>query len=256
MLAINDVSAPTKMWIQLLTGIAPINNQQILGGTSGATCDVNVTILEKSISSPFCGVSTGSSIIGSFGFGIEASDLSALDKVFDLTGTQRQAPNYQIGTVAGMDVGDYVLAANNDGGAIDFDQLTLNTTLSGGAVTAIVVTASIPSDTPQTGTIRVQLDTGKYRKVSYTSWASSTFTIGSTDFTGANVATAPRNVFISYLDTATSGTSESFTAIYSSARTLFIRVRDGGGTPKKTFETTATFGSGGFSISTSKIDDN
>lgn len=54
---------------------------------------VNVSVIERSVSSPFVGVSTGSALIGAFGFGVEATDLGASDKVFDLTGTQRVAPN-------------------------------------------------------------------------------------------------------------------------------------------------------------------
>ena len=41
------------------------------------------------------------------------------------------------------------------------------------------------------------------------------------------------------------GAAESFTATYSTDRTMFVRVRDGGASPIKTFETTAVFGSGG-----------
>jgi len=36
--------------------------------------------------------------------------------------------------------------------------------------------------------------------------------------------------------------------VYSSDRTLFIRVRDGGGTPIVPFETTGTLGSAGGSV--------
>ncbi|MGL5936127.1 MAG: hypothetical protein ACRCZI_10970, partial [Cetobacterium sp.] len=102
MLAINSPTAPTKIWMQLLTGVAPTDNQTITGGTSAATCLVNVTVTERSVSTPFIGQSTGSSIIGAFGVGLEAADLSAIDKVFDLTNTQRQAPNNVTFTVNGI----------------------------------------------------------------------------------------------------------------------------------------------------------
>ena len=112
MLAVNDVNAATTMWIQLLTGVAPTDNQAITGGTSGATANVNVTVTERTISAPFCGVSTGSAIIGAYGFGIESTDLTQNDKVFDLTNTQYQAPNFVTFTISGIVSGeDRVLIA-------------------------------------------------------------------------------------------------------------------------------------------------
>lgn len=330
MLAINDVNAPTKMWIQILTGLPPTNNDTITGTTSGATCQMNVTITERTISQPFCGVSTGSAIIGAYGFGVEATDLSASDKVFDLNNTQYSPPNFQTGTVSGLNytgTGDYVicgprgyrfaydgeasgpftvgetltfatpagtavLADLNDNGTtgfmtigpiltgsvptdnstiagstatasvngvvsneIDKRQMTLNGALTGAAVTAVVVNGTIPADTPSSGTIRIKRANGIYTRHPYTSWATSTFTISSTDFSTNNAANGAQ-VFISYIDMVADSASESFTAVYTSARDMFIRVRNGAsGYAIKTFETTASFGSGGFSVSASRIAD-
>lgn len=112
MLAVNDINAATKMWIQLLTGVAPTDNQTITGGTSGATCLVNVTVTERTVSTPFIGVSTGSAIIGAYGVGIESTDLTQNDKVFDLTNTQYSPPNFVTFTVSGIVSGeDRVLVA-------------------------------------------------------------------------------------------------------------------------------------------------
>jgi len=255
MLAINSTSTPTKMWIQLLTGTAPSSGTTITGQTSSATATTTGTPTERTLSFPFCGISTGSSIIGAYGFGIEATDLSASDKVFDLTNTMRQAPNYVTFTVLGLVSGeDYVLVGPASGGALNYSQLTLQTSLSGASETAVVVTAAIPADTPASGTIRIQLNSGKYRKVSYTSWTGSTFTIPSTDFSG-DPATAPKNVFVSYIDKLADNTYVSFTTIYSSNRDLFIRVRDGGSTPIKTFETVGTLGSAGGSATAVRTSD-
>lgn len=256
MFAVNNTTATsaTKMWIQLLTGVAPTDNQTITGGTSGATNTVNVTVTERTISTPFCGVSTGSAIIGSYGFGIESTDLSQNDKVFDLTNTQYQAPNYVTFTVAGLVSGDRVLVTNDQTSNIDYDQFTLNGALTGAAVTAVVVNGSIPADTPATGTIRIQRADGQYTRHAYTAWATSTFTIGSTDFSSNNASNGA-NTFISYIDDAASGATITFTSVYSADRTLFIRVRDGGGTPIKTFETTGTLGSSGGSTTAIRTSD-
>jgi hypothetical protein len=255
MLAINSTTAPTKMWIQLLTGVAPTDNQVITGGTSGATCQMNVTITERSLSFPFVGQSTGSAIIGAYGVGIETADLSASDKLFDLTNTQRTPPNNVTFTVAGLVASeDRVLVGPESGGTLQANQFTLNGALTGGAVTAVVINGAIPSDTPSSGTIRVKRNSGIYSRIAYSSYTGSTFTITSTDFSSDN-ANNGNDVFISYIDKLATSTSENFTVVYSSNRALFVRVRDGGGTPIKTFESAATLGSAGGSVTAIRTSD-
>jgi hypothetical protein len=84
---------------------------------------------------------------------------------------------------------------------------------------------------------------------------TSAFTISSTDFSSNNAANGA-NVFITYIDVATSSTSESFTGVYAADRNLFIRVRNGtGGSPIKTFETTGTLGSSGGSTTAIRTSD-
>jgi hypothetical protein len=255
MLAINSPTAATKMWIQLLTGLAPTDNQVIAGGQSSATATMNVTITERTLSFPYIGASTGSALIGAYGIGVESANLTASDKLFDLTNAQKVPPNNVTFTVNGLFIGeDRVLVGPESGAALDVAQMTLNTTLSGAAVTSVVMTTTIPSDTPATGTIRIELDSGIYRRVAYTSFTSATFTIGSTDFSTDN-ATAPANVFISYIDKLATATSESFTVVYNTSRSLFVRVRDGQATPTKTFETQSTLGSGGGSATAIRTSD-
>jgi len=256
MLAVNDVNAATKMWIQLLTGIAPTDTQVITGDTSGAYCDVNVTVTERSLSQPFCGSSTGAAFIGAYGFCLQALDLSASDKVFDLTTTMRQAPNYVTFTVGGLAYPDedYVLVAPNDGGAIDLDQMILNGALTGAAVTSVVVTGSIPSDTPASGTIRILRVSGKYTRHPYSAWVGSTFTITSHNFSTDNAANGA-NVFVSYIDGLATAATKTFTSVYLADRSLYIRVRDGGATPIKTFESTGSLGSAGGSATAIRTSD-
>lgn len=256
MLAINSPTAATKMWIQLLTGVAPTDNQ-VITGTSTATATVNVTVTDRTLSFPFCGVSTGTSIVGAYGFGIEALDLSASDKVFDLTNTLFQAPNYVTFTVAGLVSGeDYVLVAPNDTGAIDLNQFTLNGALTGAAVTAVVVNEAIPLDTPATGTIRVLRANGAYSRHPYSAYnaGTKTFTITAHDFSTNNAANTA-NTFISYIDKLAAATSEAFTAVYVADRSLYVRVRDGGASPIKTFESTGTLGSAGGSATAVRTSD-
>lgn len=255
MLAINSTTAGTKMWIQLLTGVAPTDNQTITGGTSSATALVNVTVTERTLGFPYMGSSTGSAISGAYGFGVEALDLTSNDKLIDLNNVTFSPPNFVTFTVNGIVSGeDYVLVAPESGGLIDFGQFTLNGALTGAAVTSVVVNGSIPNDTPSAGTIRILRANGVYSKHSYSAWSGSTFTIGSTNFSTNNAANGA-NTFISYIDKLATSTSESFTAVFVSTRSLFIRVRDGGGTPIKTFETTGTLGSAGGSATAVRTSD-
>jgi hypothetical protein len=245
MFAVNVAAASTKMWIQVLTGVAPITGSLITGLSSSATGTTTGSPTERTLSSPLCGASTGSALIGSYGFGLEKVDLTANDKVFDLTNTQRIAPNYVTFTVGGLVEDDRVLVGPASGAVLDEAQFTIDATYAGAAVTAIDVTPDIPSDTPATGTIRVKCDSGVWKRMEYSSYVGDTFTVTATDFSSDN-ATTGNGCYISYIDdVAPGGGSNSFTSVYLAPRNLFIRVRDGGGTPIKTFETTGVLGAAG-----------
>jgi hypothetical protein len=170
----------------------------------------------------------------------------------------------------------YVLIGPYDGSSLDadgnpeinYDQLRLATSLTG-VETQVVVTAAIPSDTPESGTIRVQTDSGLYKIVNYSSFTGSTFTINATDspttgdFTADNatVGSPSKNVFISYLDQLATGSpigsivSETFSFIYDTVdRNFVIKVRDGGSTPLKEYIATGSMsntGGSGTAIRTS-----
>lgn len=330
MLAINSTTAGTKMWIQLLTGVAPTDNQTITGGTSSATALVNVTVTERTIqfggSAPL--QSTGSSIIGNYGFGVESADLSASDILFDLTNTQRTPPNNVTFSVGGLVSGEdrvlvtrlgYTFAYDGESGGpftdgetltftspagtakllelvdngttgymtvrlltgsvptdnstitggssaatanvngtvsptIDVEQYTNAALLNGAAVTSVVVNETIDSDTPATGTIRILRASGIRTLHSYSAFAGSTFTIPSTNFSTDN-AVANAGVFSTFIDKIAGSTSESFTVVFNTTRSLFIRVRDGDTSPIKTFETTGTLSSAGGSTTAIRTSD-
>jgi hypothetical protein len=251
LLAVNVAGTATKMWIQLLTGVAPSGSVAITGVTSIATCTYAGTLVERTLSFPFCGASTGSALIGAYGFGVEASDLAATDKVFDLTNTQVTPPDNRSFAVTGLSSGnDYVLVGPESSGVLQTSQFTLQATLSIANVVAVVVNTAIPSDTPSSGTIRVEDNNGNFRRLHFSSRTGSSFTIdtvdGNEDFNVIN-ATAGNDVFISYIDKLADATSASYNAVYSSARALFVRVRFGGTSGSgysdaiKTFESPASF---------------
>ena len=256
LLALNDAGTVGTMWVQLLTGVAPSSSAPIVGLTSNATAAVNGSVISRTIPKIFLGSYTGS-LIGAFGIGVLAADLVVTDSVQDLYGVTQIPPNIVTFTVSGLVSGhDYVLVGPKaTGNAFATDQLTLNTTLSGASETSVVVTSPIPSDTPSTGTIRIILNSGLNRRVVYTSWANSTFTISPLSFTGVNIATSGNNLWVSYIDRLADDTMEAFSTIYNTSRSLYVRVRDGGASPIKTFESPATLSSAGGSAVASRITD-
>lgn len=256
LLAIDSTTAGTKMWIQLLTGIAPVDNE-LITGNGGATCLVNVTVTSRPITDIcFLGKSTGSAIIGAYGLGIEFADLAAADTITSLDNLPLTPPNLQSWSISGLVVGeDTVFVANNDGGAPELDQFSLATTLSGAAETALVITGSIPGDTPATGTVLVFTDGNDVVSLAYTSWSGSTFVIPSTNFSGDN-ATSGNDAFLGYIFKVATATTESFSAIHTGAdRTMFYRVRDGGGTPIETIEGTQAFTATGGAVTINRQSD-
>ncbi len=254
-LARDSGAAATKLWIQRLTGVAPTAGQTITIGAATVTAGTGTPSLERTLSFPFCGVSTGSAIIGAYGFALEAADLSVNDKLFDLTNVLRNPPNLVTFTVSGLVSGeDYVLVGPGSAGALLETQFTLNGALVGAAVTAVVVTGSIPADTPTTGTLRIKRANGAWSRHPYSARTGSTFTITSHDFSTNNAANGT-NAFVSYIDLLAVAGTASFQSTYVSDRELFVRRRDGGGTPTKTFETAATLGVAGGSVAVQRLTD-
>ena len=261
MVAIDNATASsaTNMWIQRLTGTAPGDGVLITGDSSSATATTDTGALTaRTVSTPVPGASTGSALIGSYGFGVAVANLGASDLLKALDDLTYTPPNNVTFTVQGLEATeDYVLVTNDAGSAIDIGQLSLSTTLSGATETSVVV-GTIPADTPSAGTIRIQRDNGAYTTHAYSSYTGNTFTIASTDFS-TNNATSTNNVYISYIDVLATAATESFTVVYSGDRTLFVRVRDGGTAGDlegiKTFETTATLGSGGGSTTVIRTSD-
>ena len=262
MLAIDSVTAGTKMWIQLLTGIAPTTTQ-VITGVSAATGTASGSAVSRTLetsAAPGLGVSTGSALIGVYGAG--SQDLGASDSVKDLTDATKQPPNNVTFTVGGLISGeDRVLVGPWDGSSVDaegnpavqVDQLSISGAITG-TVTSVVVAEAIPTDTPSAGVIRVALASGAYKRVPYTSYTASTFTIGSTDFSGDNAADAA-NVWIAYIDDLAGAASVNFTGVYSANRNLVIKVRDGGASPIKEFITTGVLGSTGGSVTAIRTSD-
>ena len=256
----NDTTSHV-LYVQLLTGVVPGNAVTVTQGAVTATTAGSNAVVEKPVSAPFCGASTGSSLVGAYGFTLEYADLAVNDKITALDGTTRQPPNNVTFTVNGVQSGWYVMVAPYDAGNIDYNQLTLNGTLTGAAVTSVVVNEAIPANTPSSGTIRIKRADGSYTRHPYSAvnTGTKTFTITSHNFS-TNNATTGTDVFISYIDQAASGTSISFNTVQSSTQTLYVEARFGGTGPNytdsiKPAKTSGVLGSSGGSATVSSVSD-
>jgi len=259
------------MWGQLVTGTAPVDTETLDQGTGTTTADID-SVTEKPISAPFCGASTGSALLGSYGFGITAADVTNNDRLIALDGETYYPPNNQNFYVKGIeDAEDYILVGPINGGEtdIEYGQFLLSVAtvedtgteieLKDGSESLGTSTQSA-TDTPATGTIRVLGDDGIYHKIPYTAVvvnaSDMVFTVTSTDVPTASI---DNDVFISYVDELADGSpvsgQESYLATYHSDRDLWVRVRDGGGTPIKTYEAKGTFSSSGGTVNVSRDSD-
>lgn len=261
--------AVDQVWIQLLSGVAPLDDQRMYETTTAGVyvdtdyADVNGSATSRTVSPEFIGASTGSNLIGAFGIGIDPLDAVVGDTYTPLDATTVNPPNNVTFSVGGLVSGEDRVLVTIDGSqanpSVDYDHYTLNTTLAGGTETSVVVTTTIDSDTPDSGTIRIELDTGIYRYQAYNSFTGSTFAITSADYLDPDDATAPANVFVSFIDKLAGAATEEFTVQYDTNRTLFVRVRDGGTAGDsegiRTFETTATLGTNGGSTTAIRTSD-
>ena len=180
LLAIDDDGVNGNLYVQLLTGVAPLDNDPIRGRTSGTTADVNGSPVARTITPVWLGATTGTAIIGSYGFGIEEADLIAADLLTALDGNARNPPDNQTFSVNGCVVGeDYVKVGPRVGSAFDLDQFTGATGSNASGASTWVVNEAIPAYTPASGTVRV-FDGFTYKYEEYDSWTGSTFTLSNT----------------------------------------------------------------------------
>jgi hypothetical protein len=278
-LAKDDNGTAGEIYVQLITGVNPVDDSRIYApGAVANFVDAATTINTRTLIPEFMGTSTGSNIIGSYGIGFDPTDVGASDRFTSLDNASRVPPNNVVFTVSGLVSGeDRVLVGPRTGTSLDRGMWLLATALTGATETAVVVktgtdTVPWPANTinwPSTGqaadpsALRIELDSGIYRNVDYESHDSTdTFTILSSDFSGANQAAINNDVFLAFIDVLADAATETFTGVHTAGydRLLFVRVRDGGtagdGIPIKTFEgTSAQFLSTPQTVAATRTDD-
>ena len=253
-----------SIFIQLLQGSPPPIQTAITGATSNAFATTLSSVEGRSISVPFFGVSTGEAIIGSYGLGFTPGSLSSADLLTDLSGSTRRPLDFATMTVSGLtESTGYLLVAPYDGTSLDaqgdpladWGQLSLSDSLSDSGVTSITVSSPIPLDTPESGTIRVTLNSGRRRRVTYNSYMGSEFTINSTDFSGSYSASSGNSVAVTYIDTIPTDSVETFSALYIEDRQLVVLHRRGGEGLEREFLSVAVFAGGGTAVNVTRSSD-
>lgn len=162
-------------------------------------------------------------------------------------GTTQTPPTVAIITVGNLLSGDRVLVARDNGsGAVLKDEYT-PVAASAGA-TALTVVESIKTDTPAAGVIRI-----KGERYTYTSFTAGTKTFnGLSPALSQNIVTAD-DVFVPYIDKATTSTSETVSFTYASNFNCRVDVRQGSGaSPIIPFTTTISVTSAGGSVNASR----
>lgn len=261
LLAKDDNGADGELYLQVLSGSNPIDNNiirkdDLLGNPLSDYVVATTTLNIRTVIPEFLGTSTGSNIIGAYGIGFQITDIGASDRFTSLDNASRVPPNNVVFTVSGLISGeDRVLVGPRTGSSLDRGQWLLSTALTGATETAVVVktgtdTVNWPANEinwPATGqsgdvsALRIELDSGIYRNMDYDSHNSlNTFTIGSSDFSGALSAAVNNDVFLAFIDVLAGASEVTFIGVHAGVdRDLFVRVRDGGATPIKTFEATS-----------------
>ena len=199
LLAKDDNGADGELYLQVLTGVNPVDNSRIRrDDTSGDPladyADATATITTRTIVPEFLGTSTGSNIIGAYGIGFVPGDVGASDRFTSLDNSSRVPPNNVLFTVSGLVSGeDRVLVGPRTGTALDRAQWLVSTGLAALNETVLVVktgTDTVPfpdaeENWPDSGAgvdvsrLRIERDDGIYQRIPYDSHdGTDTFTLG------------------------------------------------------------------------------
>lgn len=199
LLAKDDNGTTGEVYLQVLTGVNPVENNRIRTDDTTADpltdyCDATATIVARTLNPEFIGTSTGSNIIGAYGIGFDPNDVGSSDRFTDLSNTARVPPNNVVFTVSALVSGeDRVLVGPRSGSDLDRGQWLVSTALTALAETSLVVktgTDTVPfpdadENWPDAGNkglvsrLRVERDDGIYQRLPYDSHdGTNTFTLG------------------------------------------------------------------------------
>lgn len=209
---------------------------------------------------PF-GTFAGGKFFGARGIWIQ--DMAESDiqnfQLIDSDNNTRTPPNKQSITISNLLSGDKVsVFRTTTGTTIDKAMYTAGAGNASGNST-FVVTGAIAADTPSSGYIRVvdTSDTTSAResRYQYDSWTGSTFTLHAGVTLDRTYTQTDDTVYVPFIDQQATDTSASVTVIYTTDRTILLRVRRYTATAILPFETTGSFTSSGYSTSAIRTTD-
>lgn len=268
LIGLDDQGTTGNVYLQVLTGLNPVNNQLLYGATSNQTIAVNGTVATRTINNQYIGVYTGTNFQSNFGIAIDATDAIVGDKLPNLLGATQEPPNNQTGLVTGLKEGDAITCYPWDGAATDVngdalptfgEMVVTNTALTTASTQIDVGTGNIPNNTPSAGFLRVERNSdNNLDLIEYSAHdGDAIFTLVGTAPSAAALAnTVMRALIDETVPVAT--TTASFTAVYGApAMSVALVVRNGGvvNGPIKPGPATSSFGTGGFSVGASRITD-
>lgn len=209
--------------------------------------------------SPF-GTLAGGKLFGARGVWVEG--MAAADRqnfsLIDANGNPQTPPNFITITVNSVVSGDKVSVFRTDSGT-DIDKNQFYSGHSNDLTdTQFFVrdTDTIPSDTPNSGWIRVvdysDTSINREKRYAYSAWSNTThsFTLSSGYTLDRTYSAGEDYAYVPYYDEVAGNTSVSVTVIYSSSQTVLTRVRrySGAGTSILPFEITGSVSSTGYSV--------
>lgn len=207
--------------------------------------------------SPF-GTLAGGKLFGAPGIWVEG--MATADRqnfsLIDANGSPHTPPNFITITVNSVVSGDKVSVFRTSSGTT-IEKTQFSSGHSNDITdTQVFVMETIPSDTPNSGWIRV-VDTSdtsinRERRYAYSSWSNSTssFTLSSGYTLDRTYSAGEDTAYVPYYDEISGNTSVSVTVIYSADQTVLTRVRrySGAGTSILPFEITGSVASTGYSV--------
>lgn len=249
LLGLNDQGATGTLYVQLLTGLAPADNDTITQGA--VTADVNGTPVTKAIGVESVAGNFTGAWLGAYGVGFVPGDLVAADSLIALDDSSQSPLDNQTFSVAGLVVGEdrVILGRNNgSGGLLKAEYAAAVGNNSGNGT--IGVKTSI-SNAPPAGFVRISNGSAD-DLYTYTSFSGSTFTLSGT--LSANYA-EDANVYVTFIDKVAASSTETNVMPYTSDISLVGLVTDAGGSPIVPAPLVGTFGSGGFSATVNRVPD-
>jgi len=222
--------------------------------------DTSSNTFSPTKAAPF-GTFAGGKFFGARGIWIQnmaSSDIQNF-QLIDSDNNTRTPPNKQSIVISNLLSGDRIsVFRTTSGSTID---KAMYTAASGNDIGdgTFVVSGSIAADTPSSGYIRVvnTSDTTSARETryQYDSWSGSTFTLHTSVTLDRSYTAGDDTVYVPFIDETASSTSASITVIYTTDRSILVRVRRYTATAILPFETTGTFTVTGYSTSAIRTTD-